>query len=397
MMKDFFESLELARQSVSVLKECEIISLEEACLRVLGEDICARKNVPSFDNSALDGYAFKFDDKNEPLSVVKTIFAGDKNEYKLGKNECFKIMTGAKMPANADSVVMLEEAHFENERLCVPPDLKAFNAVRKKGEDIKAKEPLLKAFKSLHAGSVAVLASQGIYKLKVLRKLRVGVFSSGNELKEVWQNADESEIYNVNALAIRALLQNLPCEVSYLGLLKDEKSEVLKALKETQNYDLILTSAGASAGEADFMKEILNELHFECVFDKMKAKFAKPAKLFKKNDAQLERLVLCLPGNPLSAILVCAVFARALILAKCGLKNELNFTQAKLAQDLTLKSGRNDLIIGRLEKGLFYPMQNTSSGALKLLLNHHFLFVSDINAEKICKGESINLIKFIEN
>lgn len=396
-MKDFFESLNLARACVSVLEECELISLEEACGRVLGEDIYARKNVPSFDNAALDGYAFKFEDKNKPLSVAGTIFAGDKKEFELASKTCFKIMTGAKMPANADSIIMLEEALLKDGKLFVSENAKPFNAVRKKGEDIRAKELLLKAFTRLDAGSVAVLASQGIYKIKVLRKVRVGVFSSGNELKEAWQSADEDEIYNVNALVIRALLENLPCEASYLGLLKDDRSEVLKALKSAQNYDLILTSAGASAGEADFMKEILNELEFECVFDRMRAKFAKPAKLFKKECAGAQRLVLCLPGNPLSAILVCAVFARALILAKNGTLAECEPVQARLASDLSLKSGRNDLILGRLEKGVFYPVQNANAGALKLLLDNHYLFVSELEAEKICKDTCVNLIKFIEN
>lgn len=231
-MKNIFETLELLEKHITPLKESEIVSLENALGRVLACDLYAKKNLPSFDNAALDGYAFNYDDINAPLKIMGVILAGDKTPYKLEKNECFKIMTGALMPKNADTILMLEDENLENGFLAIKTKPKRFNAFRFKGEEQKEGELLLKKGQKLNAAMITLLAAQGIYKIEVIRKPRIAIFSSGDELKEPWQMCDELSIYNANALAVQALLKDY--DSCYLGIIKDEFNATKKALQNSQ-------------------------------------------------------------------------------------------------------------------------------------------------------------------
>ncbi|ELN6926202.1 molybdopterin molybdotransferase MoeA, partial [Campylobacter jejuni] len=199
-MKNIFKTLKDLENQISCLDESELISLEKAKDRILAKDLYARKNLPSFDNAALDGYAFNYTDINEALEIKGTIFAGDKNFYTVAKNECYKIMTGAKMPKNADTILMLEDEYIEENKLIIKKAPKQYNAYRYKGEELKKGEILLQKGTKLNDKHIALLASQGLYKIEVIRKIRIGIFSSGNELKEPWQECDEESIYNANAL-----------------------------------------------------------------------------------------------------------------------------------------------------------------------------------------------------
>ena len=232
MIKNLFETLEFIKREIKSIAQCELVSLENALGRVLAQNLSARKDLPAFDNSALDGYAFKFSDKNEPLSVKGTIFAGDKKDYKISTNECYKIMTGAKMPLGADTVLRVEEAEFAGEKL-IATRARQNDGRRIRGEELKAGVEFLRKGQILGAAQIMALASQGIYKVQVVRKIRISVFSSGNEIVEPWQKADENSIYNANALAINALLSSELCEVSYLGIIKDDLGATKEALSNS--------------------------------------------------------------------------------------------------------------------------------------------------------------------
>ncbi|EAK2739724.1 molybdopterin molybdotransferase MoeA [Campylobacter upsaliensis] len=386
-MKNIFETLELLEKHITPLKESEIISLENALGRVLACDLYAKKNLPSFDNAALDGYAFNYDDINAPLKIMGVILAGDKTPYKLEKNECFKIMTGALMPKNADTILMLEDENLENGFLVIKTKPKQFNAFRFKGEEQKEGELLLKKGQKLNAAMITLLAAQGIYKIEVIRKPRIAIFSSGDELKEPWQMCDELSIYNANALAVQTLLKDYePC---YLGIIKDEFDATKKALQNNQ-FDLIITSGGASVGEADFMDRALKELEFKEIFNEIKARPAKPTKLYQKDN----KLILILPGNPMAAFLSCFIFATKILnLLSGNLEKECKIN-ALMGQDLKLKAGRNNLILGNLENGIFTPFNNNHFGSAMILplVKSKFLLISDEKQESILKGESIQLI-----
>lgn len=386
-MKNIFKTLKLIEKHILPLKESEIISLENALGRVLACDLYAKKNLPSFDNAALDGYAFNYDDINAPLKIMGTILAGDKTPYKLGKNECFKIMTGAMMPKNADTILMLEEENLEKGFLVIKSKPKRFNAFRFKGEEQKEGELLLKKGQKLNAAMITLLAAQGIYKIKVVKKPSVAVFSSGDELKEPWQICDELSIYNANALAIQALLKDYePC---YLGIIKDEFNETLKALQDNQ-FNLIITSGGASVGEADFMDRALKELEFKEIFNELKARPAKPTKLYQKEN----KFILILPGNPMAAFLSCFIFAKKILNLLEGNTEKERKINALMGEDLKLKAGRNNLILGNLENGIFTPFNHNQFGSAMILplVKSAFLLISKEEQDSILKGEIISLI-----
>lgn len=387
-MKNIFETIALLKTQIQGVLGYELLSLEKACGRVLACDIKAQKNLPAFNNSALDGYAFKFSDKNEPLHIKGTIFAGDKADYIIEKNECYKIMTGAKMPKNADTVLRVEEATLENGKLLIKVPVRQNDGNRIKGEELKVGENLLDKGRILNPADIMVLASQGIYKVKVVRKLRVGIFSSGNELFEPWQIADDNSIYNANALAINALLSNALCEVSYLGIIKDDLQETKKALSNS-HFDLLITSGGASVGDADFMDEALNNIGYKALFTGIIIRPAKPTKLYKKDS----NLVFILPGNPLSAFLSCLLVGRALMRLLSGAEFEFDFIEAEFKGNFTVKNGRNNLILGNLENNSFVVNENL--GIMKPFKSQ-YLLISDFSKSEFKDKEKVKILKILD-
>lgn len=387
-MKDIFATIELLKAQIQSVEGVELVSLENALGRVLAHDINAQKNLPAFDNSALDGYAFRYSDKNAPIEIKGTIFAGDKKDYTIGKNECYKIMTGAKMPKGADSICRVEDAALENGKLLIKMPIKEKDGHRIKGEELKAGENLLKKGAILNPAHIMTLASQGIYKVSVVRKIRVGVFSSGNELYEPWQKADENSIYNANALTITALLSNALCEVSYLGIIKDDLRATKEALSNL-HFDLLITSGGASVGDADFMDEALRNLGFDALFEGIIMRPAKPTKLYKKG----EKFVFILPGNPISTFLSCFLIGRILLRLMSGTSFEFDFVEAEFEGDLAIKNGRNNLILGTLEGNSFVVNENL--GIMKPFHSTHLL-ISDFSKSEFKDKERIKLLKILD-
>lgn len=384
MTKNLFETLEFIKSEIKSIAQCELVSLENALGRVLAQNLSARKDLPAFDNSALDGYAFKFSDKNEPLSVKGTIFAGDKKDYEINKGECYKIMTGAKMPLGADTVLRVEDAEFAGEKL-IAARARQNDGRRIRGEELKAGVEFLRKGQILGAAQIMALASQGIYKVQVARKIRVSVFSSGNEIVEPWQKADENSIYNANALAINALLSNELCEVSYLGIIKDDLGATKEALSKSC-ADLLITSGGASVGDADFMDEALRDLGFLPLFDGIIMRPAKPTKLYKKG----EKFVFILPGNPLSAFLSCFLLGKALVCLLSGASFEFDFVEAEFKGNLKLKNERNNLILGTLNGNSFVANENL--GVMKPFYATHLL-ISEFSKSEFKDGEEIKVLK----
>lgn len=387
-MKNLFDTIELIKTQIKPILAYELVSLENACGRVLACDIKAQKDLPAFNNSALDGYAFKFSDKDEALSIKGVIFAGDKKDYTIAKNECYKIMTGAKMPQNADTILRVEDAFVENGKLLIKVPVRENDGHRVRGEELKAGENLLQKGRILNAADIMALASQGIYKVKVARKIKVGIFSSGNELFEPWQRADENSIYNANALAINALLSNELCEVSYLGIIKDDLQECKKALSNS-HFDLLITSGGASVGDADFMDEALSSIGYEALFKGIIIRPAKPTKLYQKGS----NLVFILPGNPLSAFLSCVLVGRALLVLLSGAGFEFDFIEAVFKGNLTIKNGRNNLILGNLKDNFFVPNENLG---IMRVFNSKYLLISDFSKSEFKDKERIKILKILD-
>ena len=363
----------------------EFISLERATGKILAGDVVAVKNLPSFDNSALDGYALKFDDFNEPLIVAATVLAGDTAEISLKKGECVKIMTGAKMPENTDTIVPFEDAVLQDGKLSPQSKVKKFNAVRYKGEEVKAGEILLKKGEILTPAKVMMLAAQGIYCVCVAREPKIGIFSSGDEVVEPWQNAGQGQIYNANAAGIASLLQSFGFASSYAGIIKDDLESTTRAL-ETAEFDVIITSGGASKGEADFMKTALLNLGFSELLDGVNIRPGRPSKVFIKD----KKIVFILPGNPMSAFLMCFLlvvpFLKGAQFEKFG---------AVLNQDVEIKSGRQNIVFGSFADGKFNVTDDNKfgSGMIMPLIKSNAILITSESDSALKAGEIVKFLR----
>ncbi|MBE9817895.1 molybdopterin molybdotransferase MoeA [Campylobacter concisus] len=380
------DALDALKSKFKLKTDSEILPISMALGKTLANDVVAVKDLPCFDNSALDGFAVKFDEKDEPYKIIASAFAGDKEQLSIGKNECVKIMTGAKMPKGADTVMRIEDCVVEGEYVKAPAKLKKGEAYRFKGEETKVGEILLKSGEILNTRSVMMLAAQGISFIDVKKQPSVGIYSSGNEIIEPWQRASEDEIYNANALGIAALLSSISQKSSYLGIIKDELNAVKQAFLNAANYDIVICSGGASAGEADFMKIALSELGYNEIFSHLDIRPGRPCKAYEKDG----KLIFILPGNPMAAYVCMMTLVLPLLREDCFvIQNATN------AQNLKVKSGRINAIFGNIENNKFIATNGGKygSGMIDHILKSTFMFLTSPDQSEILQNSEISLIK----
>uniref|UniRef100_UPI00262B2C29 molybdopterin molybdotransferase MoeA n=1 Tax=Otariodibacter sp. TaxID=3030919 RepID=UPI00262B2C29 len=279
----------------------EQISLDQSANRILAEDIFSPLNVPSFDNSAMDGYAVRVEDlaENNTLIVAGKAFAGNPFTQTMAKGQCVRIMTGAKVPAEANAVVMQEETTVNADgSVTFNSQPKLNQNIRRVGEDIKQGALVLAKGSLLNVTTLPVLASLGIASVSVYPRLKVAILSTGDELVSVGKPLNEGQIYDTNRFAVRLMLEKLNCEIMDYGILPDDPKLFEKTFTEAQRTaDVLITSGGVSVGEADFTKDVLEKLG-EIGFWKIAMKPGKPFAFGRLEKAWF----FGLPGNPVSAL-----------------------------------------------------------------------------------------------
>lgn len=372
----------------------EWVFLLDALGRTLCCDIVCSKNLPSYNNAAMDGYAFKWDEKEKPLQIKKRILAGECVEPCLNVNECYKIMTGAKIPEDADTIIPFEECVLTNDTsVCVPLHVKKGNAFRYKGEEQQEGTILLGKGEVLTSPKIALLASQGITHVEVYAKIKIAVISTGDELKKPWEKASEDEIFDVNAFALIALLKEQGFDASYAGVVADNLEKATAFFAALKTYNVVVSSGGVSMGEADFVEKALLANGFASSFHGINIKPGKPTMMGKMG----QTIVASMPGNPLAAYVNAFVFLVPLLRKLQGQIN-FNFTcqPARNKSQLRVKSGRVNFVLGKVEKGVFEAYDNNryGSGMIKPLINSTSVLICDEKKEVFEEGEWLKVLTF---
>ncbi|MGZ4968874.1 MAG: molybdopterin molybdotransferase MoeA [Methylobacter sp.] len=296
------EALDRIKAAVTPVNGTEKAALKNALGRVLAESVYSPINIPHDRNAAMDGYAFTSRDIAEgqafTLTLVGTSWAGRPFEGELQAGQCVRIFTGAVVPEQADSVIMQEHVQVQDQTIHFPADTRAQQNVRKIGEDVKQGDCLIAEPKKLTAVDLGLLASAGIGQVAVKRRLKIAHFSTGDELTALGLPLQAGKIYDSNRTLLSGLLAD-PCySVVDLGVIPDNKQLLENSFMQASvNYDVIITTGGASVGEADYVKEILQDCG-EVDFWKIAIKPGKPLAFGKIGQCSF----FGLPGNPVAVI-----------------------------------------------------------------------------------------------
>ena len=379
----------------------ERIFIRQALDRVLAADVIAPFDVPAHDNSAMDGYAVRHADlaaeDDTHLQVVGTALAGHPYAGIVGAGQAVRIMTGAVIPTGADTVVIQEVVRVEGSNLVVPQGQRVQRSgqnLRRAGEDLRAGEAALKAGKRLRPAEVGLLASLGQVEVSVHRRLRVAMFSTGDELSSLGEPLGNGEVYDSNRYSMWAMLTRMGCEVIDMGVVRDEPAALEAALIEAaEQADLIMSSGGVSVGDADFIRGLMNKLG-EVAFWKIAMKPGRPLAFGKVRDTWL----FGLPGNPVAVMVSFYQFVRPAILRMMGEPLEqtvLPVLRVPCGEPLRKGRGRTEFQRGTLyqEQGVWHVKATGAqgSGILRSMAEANCFIVLEPECTTVAAGEMVNV------
>ncbi|MBC3382454.1 gephyrin-like molybdotransferase Glp [Pseudomonas sp. SWRI179] len=382
--------LEMAASTPIVQRER--LPLAEASGRVLAEDLVSTLDLPPWPNSAMDGYALRLADwSGEPLVVSQRIFAGQAPEP-LAAGTCARIFTGAPVPAGADCVEMQENAVVESDqRVRFTEPMVSGQNIRPQGQETTVGEQVLSAGTRLGPIELGLAASLGCASLDVVRKVRVAVLSTGDELVEPGQPLGPGQIYNSNRVLLCGWLQRLDCEVVDAGILPDDLPATRERLAQLSDVDLILSTGGVSVGEADFLGIALRE-DGELALWKLAIKPGKPLTFGHYRGVP----VIGLPGNPASTLVTFALLARPYLLRRQGVQSVTPLKFKVPAGFAWPKAGsRREYLRGRMENGRAVIYRNQSSGVLRSAAWAEGL-VEVLEGQTLVEGDEVGFIPLSE-
>ncbi|MGZ9896798.1 molybdopterin molybdotransferase MoeA [Shewanella gaetbuli] len=359
------EAIQQLLEQVNVTTNTEVVDLSHAIGYVLAEDLASSIDLPPFDNSAMDGYAFRYQDLDSTasettLTLIGSSFAGHPFSGKAQPNSCIRIMTGAPVPAGYDTVQMQEKTLTNGEEITISHPAKLGANVRHRSEELGAGTKVLYKGTKIRAAEMGVLATIGISQVRVFSKIKVAFFSTGDELRPVGSELAPGQIYDSNRYSIQGLMTQANVEWIDLGVIKDDKEAIRAAFIKAANCaDMVVTSGGVSVGDADYTKQILSE-EGTISFWKLAIKPGKPFAFGKLGDA-----IFCgLPGNPVSSMVTFYKLVWPLLNKMQGLPQKAAITyQAKLLTPIKKQPGRVEYQRGVLSQNAQGELEVTTTGS----------------------------------
>ena len=380
--------------------EQETIPIKKTLGRTLAEEIKAPLAVPGHTNSAMDGYAVRADNLPESgqrtLKLIGTTLAGHPFEGRVSNGECVRIMTGAPMPRDCDTVVIQEHAKVDQDLVTIGADNTVGQNVREAGEDIALGQTVLETGKSLLPADIGLLASLGITEVTVKRQITVAFFSTGDELTPSGEPLGPGQIYDSNRYILHTLLLKLGVKAVDIGIVKDTPEATSKAFQQAmQQADVIITSGGVSVGDADFVKNTVSKLgHIH--FWKVAVKPGRPLAFGHLNNT----LYFGLPGNPVSVMITFYILVRPALQKMMGQTPKPPLTmKVPCTDNLRKRKGRTEYqrgILKREENGE-YSVSKTGaqgSGILSSMSTANCLIVLPETAGDIEANTIVEVIPF---
>jgi len=344
------QARQLIRQFLEPVKEQQTIALRDAWKRTLAADVRSPMNVPPHNYSAMDGYAARHADlAGAPcsLKLIGSSFAGRPFVGQVGAGECARTMTGALIAEGCDTVVMQEHVKVNGDMIEIGAGHRRGQNIRLTGEDIEKDSTVLTRGKLIGPAEMGLLASLGFGEVSVYRRLKIAIFSTGDELRQPGTPLGEGQIYDSNRYSLIGLLSELGAEIIDLGNIRDDKDAIRTTLQQASaQADVIITSGGVSVGEADFIKDLLAELG-EVVFWKLAMKPGRPLAYGKIGSCHF----FGLPGNPVAVMVTYLQFVSSALRALMGQDAKPAFTlQATITSPIRKAPGRTEFQRGILSQ-----------------------------------------------
>ncbi|WP_263770918.1 gephyrin-like molybdotransferase Glp [Propionivibrio soli] len=375
----------------------ETVRLEASLGRVLAEEVRANRDQPPYDVSAMDGFALRAGDLAAipaTLVVVEDIKAGDRPTKTVGPGQCVRIMTGAPIPAGADAVIRVEDTHtLADGRVEISTRVAPGNDIRPRGENMRTGEIVLTPGTEITPGVIGLLATVKRAQVDVVRRPRVAILSTGDELEGLDEPFDPEKIPNSNSYALMAQLQALGIEPVLLGIARDDPEDLARHLKAGLEHDVLLVSGGSSVGVHDFVRPMLATLNVEMHFWRVEMRPGHPVAFGTRNGT----LVFGLPGNPVSSMVCFEQFVAPALRRRLGHPRLFRRTAtARLTHALGNRPGRTEFVRVVLAPdsagGLTASSTgNQSSGVLRSMAVANALLVLPASGAQLTAGEMVTV------
>lgn len=396
---------EFIARFVTPVSAVEKLPLRSALGRVLAADVVSRIDVPSHDNSAMDGYALRGADLRSgaatELRVAGSGFAGQAFEGRVAAGECVRIMTGAVMPEGLDTVVPQEFCRVDGERVAFAAGaVQPGDNRRLRGEDLARGQVALAAGRLLRPADIGLVASLGQAEVPVFRRLRVAFFSTGDELRSIGEPLDAGCVYDSNRYTLHAMLQRLGVEMLDLGVVRDDPAALEAAFRSAaDSADAVITSGGVSVGEADYTRQMMARLG-EAAFWRIAMRPGRPMALGRLRGRAGSAVLFGLPGNPVAVMVTFYAFVRDALLRMSGATPQpLPLLSAAAMQPLRKKPGRTEYQRGIVSRapGGGWQVEITGSqgsGILRSMSQANGLVVLHHEQGSVAAGELVDVIPF---